>query len=144
MPMWQYERDVETQARVAAIWKLYSDVAAWPWWNLSIDRVDLSGLFAAGTVGTLILKDHRAVGFRLVAVQPMQGFTAEADLLGAAGLLRCSHTLRVIGMDRTRMTHALEILGPESDALGAQVGSSLQQKMDDAMDAVALQALSDA
>jgi Polyketide cyclase / dehydrase and lipid transport len=51
--MWQYERSIETTAAPDAVWRVWSDVAAWPRWNDGIETITSHGPFEVGTTFTM-------------------------------------------------------------------------------------------
>src|SRR5262245_44764455 len=51
--MWATEHSIETTAAPEAIWRLWSDVPRWPEWNADLERCELSGPFAAGSMITM-------------------------------------------------------------------------------------------
>jgi hypothetical protein len=141
--MWTYERSTETEARVAAIWKLYSDVRTWPWWDLGIQNVEMPAAFAAGSTGRIILADKTVVPFQLQTVVPMQTFIYLATHPALPAPCESSHVLRVSGNQRTRITHKVTIMGVLPHELDSWT-DAFSQRMDEAMESLAFQALSDA
>ncbi|MCY0881487.1 MAG: hypothetical protein OWS74_05775, partial [Firmicutes bacterium] len=134
----------DSDARVTAVWKLYSDVTTWPWWDLSIAHVDLPQGFAIGSTGEITLKNQSSQALRLIAVLPMQGFTEERQAADSSVIWEYTHRLRVIENGRIRITHHLKVAGEGADAVEALSRAALQEQMRGALDALALQALSDA
>lgn len=51
--MWEYEHSVDTAAAPDAIWRHWSDMAAWPQWNDGIEKITIDGPFAVGTTFTM-------------------------------------------------------------------------------------------
>ncbi len=51
--MWEYEHSMQTTAAPEAVWRLWSDVAAWPRWNDGIETITIDGPFAVGTMVTM-------------------------------------------------------------------------------------------
>ena len=51
--MWHYEPGVETTATPEKIWRYWSDTAAWPQWNDGIEKIEIDGPFAVGTMFTM-------------------------------------------------------------------------------------------
>ena len=47
--MWTTEHSVETSAAPEAIWRCWSDVTTWPYWNSDTERIELIGPFAVGS-----------------------------------------------------------------------------------------------
>jgi Polyketide cyclase / dehydrase and lipid transport len=55
--MWEYEHSVETRAPADALWRRWSDMAAWPEWNHGIEKIEIDGPFAVGTKFTMTPPD---------------------------------------------------------------------------------------
>ncbi len=140
--MWVYEHSIETEAAVASVWKLYRDVSTWPWWDLGIEKVELDAAFVPGSTGHLILKDKTVVPFRLETVIPMQTFAYLATEPELPAPCEVVHILRASGNLRTRITHKVTLMASLPPAQDAWA-NALTQRIDDAMDALAYQALSD-
>jgi Polyketide cyclase / dehydrase and lipid transport len=108
MTKYVYEHTVRTTARPDAVWRLWADAPNWPAWDTSVTSVELTGLFAEGTTGTMHLADQPPVGIRLVEVTPGVGFVDETEIPGA--LLRFDHRVTATA-DGSRVTHRVEIEG---------------------------------
>jgi hypothetical protein len=89
--VWSFEYQHPTTAGPEAVWSLWSDVAAWPEWDVDLDVVTLDGDFAAGAQGTLKPKDMDAFPFTITRAEPDRGYTDETPLPGA--VLRFEHDL---------------------------------------------------
>lgn len=57
--MWAIEHSIETAAFPEAIWRLWSDVGRWPEWNADLERAELLGSFAVGSVVTMFFRISR-------------------------------------------------------------------------------------
>ena len=52
--MFEYEYSQESDVAAEAGWKLYINTATWPIWDTGTEKVELSGPFAAETLGPQI------------------------------------------------------------------------------------------
>jgi hypothetical protein len=89
--MWTFEYTHPTNARPDAIWRLWSDVASWPDWDVDLEVVTLDGDFAAGARGTLKPKGMDVFPFVLTRAERDRGYSDETPLDGA--VLRFDHDL---------------------------------------------------
>ena len=120
--MWHYEHGVEATATPEHIWRYWSDIAAWPQWNDGIEKIEIDGPFAVGTMFTMT----RRGGPRCAAIggdRAGQLFTDEMD----AGdfVVRTVHRLEPTATGRTRITHQTEITGPAAGQVGPQFGPAI-------------------
>jgi len=121
--MWEYEHSVLTTATPDALWRHWSDVAAWPEWNPGIAEIQVDGPFAAGTSVTMTPPDDDPIRLLLVEVVPGELFADEMD----AGdfVVRTEHRLQPAGAGTTRVTYRTEITGPAADQVGPQLGPAI-------------------
>jgi dihydrofolate reductase len=78
--MWAAEHSIETTASPESIWRRWSDVASWGDWNADIERIEISGPFAAGSTIAMTPAGQDAVELRLSEVAEPTLFVDEADL----------------------------------------------------------------
>lgn len=121
--MWEYEYSVETAATAAAVWRHWSDVAAWPQWNEGIESIAINGPFAVGTGFTMTPPGEEPVWMRLTEIVEGELFTDEAD--GGDFVVRTIHRLSPAADGRTRIVYRTEITGPAADGVGPEVGPAI-------------------
>ena len=121
--MWEYEYSVETTAAPEALWRHWSDVAAWPKWNQGIEEIQIDGPFAVGTTFTMTPPGEEPITLRLVEIVPQERFTDEMD----AGdfVVRTMHRLEPAGAGTTRVVYRTELTGPAADQVGPQIGPAI-------------------
>jgi uncharacterized protein YndB with AHSA1/START domain len=121
--MWEYEHTVETPAAPDVVWRLWSDIAAWPQWNEGIEKITVDGPFAVGTAFTMTPPGDEPVQMRLARIVPGELFTDEMD----AGdfTVRTVHRLEPAAGGRTRIIYRTEISGPAADQVGPQLGPAI-------------------
>jgi hypothetical protein len=129
--MWEYEHSVRTTATPDALWRHWSDVAAWPEWNEGIAEIRIDGPFAAGTTVTMTPPGDEPIRLRLVEVVPPELFTDEMD----AGdfVVRTEHRLRPAGPGTTEVVYRTEITGPAADQVGPQLGPAITADFPDVL-----------
>ena len=129
--MWVYEHGVETSAAPEAIWRLWADVASWSTWNTDIEKIEISGPFAAGSEITMTPAGQDPVQLRIAEASTNEQFVDEARFDGLT--LRTTHRLDRLGADRTRVVYRMEITGPAADEIGAQLGPAITADWPDTM-----------
>jgi uncharacterized protein YndB with AHSA1/START domain len=133
--MWEYEHSTETAAAPEAIWRHWSDIAAWPRWNDAIEKIEIDGPFAVGTTFTMIPPGDEPIRMRLVEIVPGQLFTDEMD----AGdfVVRTEHRLAPATGGRTRISYRTEITGPAAGQVGPQLGPAITADFPEVLAALA-------
>ncbi|MDQ0581265.1 SRPBCC family protein [Streptomyces rishiriensis] len=129
--MWEYEHDVETEATPEAIWRLWADVERWGAWNAEIEKIEISGPFAAGSRITMTPPGDEPIVLRIAEAVEGELFVDEArfgDLL-----LRTTHRVDRIGHERTRVVYRMEITGAGADEAGPQIGPAITADWPDTM-----------
>jgi hypothetical protein len=121
--MWTAERSVETTASRESIWRLWSDVATWGDWNADIERIEISGPFAAGSTIAMTPAGQDTVELRLSEVSEPKLFVDEADLGDV--VVRTFHRIDPLDEGRSRVTYRMEITGPAADTVGSELGPQI-------------------
>jgi hypothetical protein len=111
--MWTFEYTHPTTARPAAIWRLWSDVASWPQWDVDLEVVTLDGDFAAGARGTLKPRGMDVFPFVLTRAEADRGYSDETPLDGA--VLRFDHDLEPAD-EGTLIRQRVTVDGPAANA----------------------------
>jgi uncharacterized protein YndB with AHSA1/START domain len=123
MSPWMSEHSLETTASPEAIWRLWSDVEHWPEWNADIERIEISGPFAAGSTISMTPVGEATIELRIAeAVEPGL-FVDEADLGGI--VVRTTHRVERIEGARNRVIYRMEISGPATDRVGPELGPQI-------------------
>ena len=128
--MWSFEFRHETSAQPAAIWKLWSNPAAWPRWDDDLEEVTLEGPFEVGTKGALTPKGMDAIPFELTRVALESGYTDESELPGA--VLRFDHDLLAHG-ERFVIVQRVTMTGPSANDYFADLGRDIVLDVPDAL-----------
>jgi uncharacterized protein YndB with AHSA1/START domain len=117
--MWKYEHSIETTAAPDAVWRRWSDMAAWPQWNDGIAKIQIDGPFIVGTTFTMTPPGDEPLQMRLTEIVPGEQFTDEMD----AGdfVVRTTHRLEPTAAGRTRIIYRTEITGQAGPQLGPAI-----------------------
>jgi uncharacterized protein YndB with AHSA1/START domain len=129
--MWEYEYAVETTATPEALWRHWSDVAAWPRWNAGIEKIEIDGPFAVGTTFTMTPPGDDPITMRLTELAPGELFTDEMD----AGdfVVTTVHRLEPLPSKRTRIVYQTRITGPAADRVGPELGPAITADFPDVL-----------
>jgi hypothetical protein len=121
--MWTNEQSIDTTATPEAIWQLWSDVGGWPSWNGDIERIEISGPFAAGSRISMTPVGQDTVELQITEAVEPEMFVDEADLGDV--VVRTIHRVDRLDGGRSRVTYRMEISGPASDAIGPELGPQI-------------------
>jgi uncharacterized protein YndB with AHSA1/START domain len=136
--MWEYEYSVETTAAPEALWRHWSDMAAWPQWNDGIESIDVEGPFAVGTAFTMTPPGDEPIRMRLVEIKPGESFTDEMDAGDFA--VRTEHRLEPAAGGLTRIVYRTEITGEAAGPIGPQLGPQITADFPEVLAALAKRA----
>ncbi|WP_406008701.1 polyketide cyclase [Streptomyces sp. NBC_00637] len=129
--MWEYEHSIETSATPEAIWRLWADVENWGAWNAEIEKIEISGPFAAGSRITMTPPGDDPILLRIAEAVEGELFVDEAvfgDLL-----LRTTHRVDRIDHHRNRVVYRMEITGKGAEEVGPQIGPGITADWPDTM-----------
>lgn len=123
--VWEFEYAIETSAAPDVIWTLLRDVERWPQWNAGVEKIEIKGPFAAGTLFVMMAPGQDPITSRLVEVQDGKSFLDETRL----GELRIfvDHRIEPLAAGRTRIVFSVEAFGPSCDEIGAAVSADFPQ-----------------
>jgi uncharacterized protein YndB with AHSA1/START domain len=121
--MWRYEHAAQAPVSQQAVWRLWSEVERWPDWNPDIETITIDGPFAAGSKFVMNPGSDEAVHMTLEEVVSGTSFTDLAEFNGL--VLRTIHLMEPVAGGDVRITYAMEITGPNADAVGAEVGEQI-------------------
>jgi polyketide cyclase/dehydrase/lipid transport protein len=121
--MWTNEQSIETTASPAAIWRLWSNVSGWPEWNADIERIEISGPFAAGSTISMTPVGQDPIELRIAEAVEPDLFVDEADFAGV--VVRTIHRVEGLKAERSRIIYRMEISGPAADSVGPEVGPQI-------------------
>jgi Polyketide cyclase / dehydrase and lipid transport len=121
--MWAAEHSIDTSAGPEQVWRLWANVPAWPEWNGDIERIELTGAFAAGGRILMTPIGEEPVDLRIAEAVEPELFVDEAHI--GQIVVRTIHRVQRIDSEHARVTYRIEITGPAADALGPQIGPEI-------------------
>jgi uncharacterized protein YndB with AHSA1/START domain len=99
--MWEYEHSAETAASPEALWRHWSDMAAWPQWNTGIEKIEIDGPFEVSTTFRMTPPGEEPIPMRLTEIVPGALFTDEMD--AGEFVVRTIYRLEPLDDGRTRV-----------------------------------------
>jgi hypothetical protein len=102
---------------------LWSDVERWPEWNADIERIEISGPFAAGSTISMTPVGEATIELRIAEAVEPDLFVDEADLGDV--VVRTTHRVERIDGARNRVIYRMEISGPAADRVGPELGPQI-------------------
>jgi uncharacterized protein YndB with AHSA1/START domain len=121
--VWTYEHTTECAASPDQIWAVYTDAAAWPEWNVGIERLELSGPFAAGARGLLTPRGQDPLPFAVESTEPGRGYVSETAIAETV-TMRTENRLEPLEEGGTRLTSRLSMHGPAAEFFGGSFGAA--------------------
>ncbi len=121
--MWRTEHTITTGASRAALWELLSDVDGWGSWNDGIEIIALDGPLAVGSTFRMKPPGQDELTSTIAELDPPGRLTDVTDL--GELVIRVVHELVPLSGGGTSITYTLEVTGPASDAMGAEVGEAI-------------------
>ena len=123
--MWTHEECIETTAKPTQIWKLFSDVPGWKKWNAGIEKIEIQGPFAQGTVFIMKVPNGPTFTSKLIKVQENQIFSDETII--DENRVVVHHIITPLTTGDTRITYKTEISGPNASEFGPMVTGDFPQ-----------------
>lgn len=132
--MWATEHSIETNASPESIWRLWSDVATWPEWNADIERIEISGAFAAESTISMTPAGQETVELRIIEASEPDLFVDQADL--GEVLVTTTHRIDREDERRSTVTYRMEISGAAGDSIGPELGPQISGDFPDVLAAL--------
>ncbi len=133
--MWDCEHTIETSAPPAVLWSLFENVAGWKGWNPGIESIELRGPFQAGTEILMTPPGGDPILLRLTEVRKPEVFI-DVAMFGEL-MIRTAHRLAPLADGKTLVTYAMQITGPGSDTIGAELGPRISGDFPEVLAALA-------
>jgi Polyketide cyclase / dehydrase and lipid transport len=105
------ECEATFQARPAAVWRVWTDVASWPEWDVSKEIARLDGEFEVGTAGWAKQRNNLGGLFMITLIDPGQRFVTECPLPVGAGKVIFDHRIEVLDHGRVRVVKSVAVQG---------------------------------
>lgn len=116
------------------IWEVWTDVPAWPRWDIELKSASLGCAFADGAKGQLVPVRGTASSFIITEVTPGIAYTMTTSLPGASLVIR--RELQPVE-GGTRFKHTVSFTGPAAGVFGALFGPRFRETLPLAMQRIA-------
>ena len=107
--MYLFECEAVFQAGPDAVWKLWTDVARWPEWDVSKEIAQLDGPFEPGARGWAKQRGNLGGSFTITEVEPGRRWVTECPL--PLGKVIFEHLLEPVAEGRVRVVKRAEVQG---------------------------------
>jgi Polyketide cyclase / dehydrase and lipid transport len=107
--MYLFECEATLQARPAAVWAVWTDVARWPEWDVSKEIARLDGPFEPGVSGWAKQRGNLGGSFTITVVEPGRRWVSECPLL--VGRVVFDHVLEPVATGGVRVVKRVEAEG---------------------------------
>jgi hypothetical protein len=104
-----FECEATFEADPDAVWKLWTDVARWPEWDVSKEIAQLDGPFEAGTRGWARQRGNLGGAFTITEVDAGRHWVSECPV--PLGKVVFDHTLEPVPGGLVRVVKSAEVLG---------------------------------
>ena len=125
-----FSYSVQIAASSATVYELYSAVSSWSAWDPEVERAEIEGPFAAGTLGVLKPKGGPESKIELVEVTPDESFTVRCKLPLCE--MTFSHELAE-SASITTATHSVSFTGLLSPVFGFLIGRGIRKTLPDTL-----------
>jgi len=107
--MFLFECEATFEAEPAEVWKLWTDVARWPDWDVSKEIARLDGPFEPGVSGWAKQRGNLGGSFTITAVDDGRRFVTECPM--PMGKVTFEHLLEPVGGGQVRLIKRAEVQG---------------------------------
>jgi hypothetical protein len=107
--MYLFECEATFEAEPDVVWKLWTDVARWPEWDVSKEIAQLDGPFEPGACGWAKQRGNLGGSFTITAVDAGRRWVTECPI--PLGKVIFDHSLEPAGEGRVRIVKSVEAQG---------------------------------
>jgi len=107
--MYEFECEATFAAEPDAVWKVWTDVARWPEWDVSKELARLDGAFEPGASGWAKQRGNLGGSFTITKVDAGRRWVSECPV--PLGKVVFDHTLEELAAGRVRVVKRVEFQG---------------------------------
>ena len=107
--MYEFECEATFEAEPDAVWKVWTDVARWPDWDVSKEMARLDGPFEPGVSGWAKQRGNLGGSFTITAVDDGRRWVSECPV--PMGKVVFDHVLEPVAGGRVRVVKRAEVQG---------------------------------
>jgi hypothetical protein len=129
--MYLFECEATFTADPAAVWKVWTDVARWPEWDVSKEIASLDGPFHPGTCGWAKQRGNLGGSFTITAVDDGRHWVTECPV--PFGKVLFDHLIEPVADGRVRVVKRVEVqggFGPLFRLLAPKIRREIAESLD--------------
>ncbi len=107
--MYEFECEATFEAEPDAVWKVWTDVARWPEWDVSKEMARLDGPFEPGVSGWAKQRGNLGGSFTITEVDAGRRWVSECPM--PLGKVVFDHSLEPLDAGRVRVIKRVEVQG---------------------------------
>ncbi len=107
--MYLFQCEATFDAQPAAVWKVWTDVSAWPEWDLSKEIARIDGPFIGGTSGWAKQRGNLGGPFTITVSEPVRRWVSECPI--PLGKVVFDHVIESAAEGQVRVTKSVEVVG---------------------------------
>ena len=107
--MYEFECEATFEAEPDAVWKVWTDVARWPDWDVSKEMARLDGPFEPGVSGWAKQRGNPGGAFTITEVDTGRRWVTECPV--PMGKVVFDHSLEPVGAGRVRVVKRVGVQG---------------------------------
>jgi uncharacterized protein YndB with AHSA1/START domain len=107
--MYEFECEATFEAEPDAVWKVWTDVARWPEWDVSKEMARLDGPFEPGVSGWAKQRGNLGGSFTITEVEAERRWVTECPM--PLGKVVFDHSLEPLDRGRVRVIKRVEVQG---------------------------------
>ncbi len=107
--MYLFECEAEFEADPDAVWKVWTDVAGWPEWDVSKEIAQLDGPFEPGARGWAKQRGNLGGSFTIAHVDPGRRWVTECPV--PLGTVTFDHRLEPVTAQRVQLVKRADVQG---------------------------------
>jgi carbon monoxide dehydrogenase subunit G len=124
----RYERTIEVPASAEDTWKVLEDVAGWPSWTPTVQKVDVEGPLQKGTKVRVKQPGRAAVTYEVQVLEPGRRFQWGSH--GVGNDQRADHVVEPTGPGSCVVTLTFEMTGALGGIVGGLFGGRIRGMVD--------------
>ncbi len=128
----RFAHTVVTDASPEALWRVWTDIAAWPTWDTELASAALDGSFEDGARGRLVPLRGPSARFEIAGVEPGRAYTLVTAL--PLGQLRVRRSWTAADAGRIAFTHEVSFHGLGGGLLAGRLGPRFRRALPDVME----------
>jgi len=132
---WKIHATAKAKAKPSDVWKIWTDVEAWPKWDHELEWSSLSGPFKVGTEGQLKPKGWFASKFCIISMEEGKAHSDRTQMPFTSVVF--SHIATPCEESQVQISHSVEVSGLLAPILWLTMRFSLKKGLPQAVERLA-------